>query len=174
MVVPCAVIASAFVVPWYVADYDYFQGADYRIEYSVGLDRLSVVGYPNDSHGIQGTETQIGNLIMIVSIVLALSLVSSAVAVVSEYRGRKMYGVVASGYSVGFLLVAVVIFYFGIMQTLRIDSFTSPQGITRSLIIHPGPMLGWWVVLAATTVQAAQTVVLAYSEYRDLKRPLGR
>ncbi len=148
----CAMIALAFLVPWYSADYEPFYGGGYRVEYSVGIGE--------------------SDFRSIVAIVLALSLVASIMAAVLSFLGRRASGVVIGLVSAGLLLAACGVFYFRIIDALNLNSFVWYAHLNRTWTIETGPMLGWWIAAVVPAVQGAQAVVLAYSgPYAPQKSP---
>jgi hypothetical protein len=123
-------------------------GTEPPTEYSRGLERVD-------------------DLMLEVTIVLALSLVASVMAVVLSYLGRRASGVVIGMVSAGLLLAAGGIFYFGIIDALNLDGFVGLTYLSRTWTYETGPMLGWWMAITVPVVQASQAVVLAYSGRDD-------
>ena len=168
-------IALAFLLPWYEGKYHVVNviGLNgYQDQY--GLRDFTRVGFGTEttleySGGIQSPPMgRVGNLMSMVTIVLALSLAASTLAAVLSYLHRRVSGVVVSMVSAGLLLAAVGIFYFGIIDALNLDSFVGFSLIPVELRVEAGPMMGWWLAVTVSVVQSAQAVVLAYSGKSDV------
>lgn len=139
-----ALIALAFLVPWY--DVYWFRNSsfDNRVEYTVSIDGAN-------------------NLMTRVTIVLMLSLTASAIAAILSRLRRRTPGAIAGVLSAGFLLAAAVVFYVGIMDELRLQDFAGGTMFNRTWTAVAFPMLGWWIAATVPVVQGAQAIVLAYS-----------
>jgi hypothetical protein len=151
-ILSCLMIALAFLVPWYGADYVPFYGGGHRVEYSFGIGG--------------------SDLRSLMTIVLTLSFAASIMAAVLSYLRRRVPGVIAGAFSSGLLLTAAGVFYLGIIDTLHLDSFVGAIQLNRTWTVEYAPMLGWWIAAIVPAVQAAQAVVLAYSDdYGSRKSP---
>jgi len=174
-VICCVMIASTFLLPWYEGKYHVVNVIgfnDYQDQYGlrdftrVGLGTETTLEY---SGGIQYPPMErVGNLMSMVTTVLALSLAASILATVLSLLHRRVSGVVVSLVSAGLLLATVGIFYFGIIDALNLDSFIGVSLIPVELRVEAGPMMGWWLAVTVSVVQSAQVVVLAYSGKSDV------
>jgi len=177
-VICCVMIALAFLLPWYEGEYHIVNVIvcngvpSYQDQYSlgdftrVGLGMETTLEY---SGGIQSPPMErVGDLMSMVTIVLALSLAASILATVLSYLHRRVSGVVVSMVSAGLLLAAGGIFYFGIIDALNLDSFVGFTLLDLALGVEAGPMMGWWLAVTVPVVQSAQAVVLAYSGKNDV------
>jgi len=168
-------IALAFLLPWYEGKYhvvNVIGRIGYQDQY--GLRDFTRVGFGTETTleyfgGIQSPPMErVGDLMSMVTIVLALSLAASILATVLSYLHRRVSGVVVSMVSAGLLLAAVGIFYFGIIDALNLDSFVGFSILPVELGVEAGPMMGWWLALTVSFIQSAQAVVLAYSGKNDV------
>ena len=174
-VICCVMIALTFLLPWYEGKYHVVNviGLNgYQDQY--GLRDFTRVGFGTEttleySGGIQSPPMErVGDLMSMVTIVLALSLAASTLAAVLSYLHRRVSGVVVSMVSAGLLLAAGGIFYFGIIDALNLDSFVGFTLLDLALGVEAGPMMGWWLAVTVSVVQSAQAVVLAYSGKNDV------
>ena len=173
----CVMIASTFMLPWYEAEYRVVNvitpNGSMSSHYQYGLRDFTRRGLGVETTFGYSGEIQwppierVGDLMSMVTIVLALSLAASILATVLSYLRRRVSGVVVSMVSAGLLLAAGGIFYFGIIDALNLDSFVGFSIIPVELGVEAGPMMGWWLALTASAVQSAQAVVLAYSGKND-------
>jgi len=175
-VICCVMIALTSLLPWYEGEYNVVwvvgHNVSYRDQYGLGdftRERSGTETTLEYSGGIQWPPIErVGDLMSMVTIVLALSLAASILTTVLTYLHRRVSGVVVSMVSAGLLLAASGIFYFGIIDALNLDSFVGFTIIPVELRVEAGPMMGWWLAVTVSVVQSAQAVVLAYSGKNDV------
>jgi hypothetical protein len=177
-VICCVMIVSTFMLPWYEGEYRVVNvitpngSMSYQDQYGLcdftrrGLGMEATFEYSGE---IQSPPMErVGDLMSMVTIVLALSLAASILAAVLSYLHRRVSGVVVSMVSAGLLLAAGGLFYFGIIDALNLDSFVGFSILPVELGVEAGPMVGWWLAVTVSAVQSAQAVVLAYSGNNDV------
>ncbi len=162
----CVMIAATFLLPWYEGEYSRNSSLAYHEEYGLGDFTREVSGTETTLEYSAGVE-RIGDLMLKVTIVLALSLAASIMATVLSFLRRRASGVIVGMVSAGLLLAAGGIFYFGIIDALNLDSFVGQTNLNRTWTVETVPMMGWGLAVILSALQSAQAVVLAYSSRND-------
>lgn len=156
-IVSCLTLVVAFLVPWYGANYEYWTGIGWHVEFSIGTEQISPSGASRLEAGDRG---DVLALMTSLTFIITVSLAFAIAAAASSYFGKRRLGITASICGTLLLITSGVTFYFGIQHALSIHSFSDQELLNRSYTIDPGPMLGWWVVLTSLAIQIVNVIVL--------------
>ncbi len=160
-IISSALIASLFVFPWYESNSFVNSGFGHADEY--GLLGFSRDGLSHGYNALDSTIGTVGDLMDLVSVLVAIALIMSIVALALTSLERRVSGVVAGTVSAALLMAACAVFYFGILDALRLEEFSGMTHWNRTQAFETGPELGFFISVAAPAVQAAQAIFLAYS-----------
>ena len=160
-IVSCALIVSTFVFPWYESNYFRNSAFDFSEEYSLTSftrdgERFS---YPAGDSELASVGDTMGLVFWIMIVALAISIVALAMSSLE----RRVSGVVAGALSAAMLMIVTTVFYFGMIDDLRLDGFNQMTHWNKTMALDTGPELSYFIVVALPAVQAAQAIFLAYS-----------